>query len=462
MSIARPPQAGSTANTRGVNGYISTYFNIFISVALLLYLSMFAYFLYATTIRIPFSDMFDYITDYLDYRQNGDLLQYLWMPHAQHRLVWTRLVTAFDIAAVNGVGYPFIVVSTTCLISVPLLIRREINHSGMLPEVTYVGGLLTVMLVLTTANVADCSIPIEDIYPQTLVFAVLAIVLFDGDLEGGGQSNYRRAAALLAAVGSAFGSATGLVVWPILLWAAWRGRVGRPWMIAVLATGTAFVGLYAHGLPVSQSTSEAPIGVGQFYAPTHLLKMAEYLLTYMGLPWTRAARLIFVGRLIGAVLLALGFIAIAQRGLLRRPADRLQRIAISLIMFSLATATLATIGRVDERADVEVPVRYSIYLAPLHIGLLCLLMPWLNRRWQVLSERRVIQVTVVLVVALLLVQQVTAGQAATTNAQTIAAAMSRFFAGERDAEMIRYVGSLERAEYAVALMKREAIYIGRH
>src|SRR5262249_50720236 len=294
--------------------------NLFISAVLAVYLCVFAYFLYATTIRIPFSDMFAYVTAYLDYRQNGELLSYLWLPHTQHRLVWTRLLTAIDITAFNGVSYPFIVASTISLVSVPLLVRGAINRSHMFPEVTHVANVLTGMLVLTTANVVDCSIPIECIYPQTLVFAVLAMILFDGGgLEAGGQSNYRRAAALLAAIASAFGSATGLVIWPILLWSAWRVRVARSWKIAVLVTGAAFVALYVSGLPAPQTIPEALSGDGQFYAPSHLLKMGEYLLTYLGLPWTRATPLVLVGRIIGATLLALGLVTIVRRGFLKAP-----------------------------------------------------------------------------------------------------------------------------------------------
>src|SRR5262249_12404772 len=295
------------------------------------------------------------------------------------------------------------------------------------------------------------------------VFAVLAMILFDGGgLEAGGQSNYRRAAALLAAIASAFGSATGLVIWPILLWSAWRVRVARSWKIAVLVTGAAFVALYVSGLPAPQTIPEALSGDGQFYAPSHLLKMGEYLLTYLGLPWTRATPLVLVGRIIGATLLALGLVTIVRRGFLKAPVDRLERIAVSLIMFSLATAALAAIGRVDETADVAVLVRYSVYLVPLHIGLLCFVMSWLNRRWQDLSVKRLSQVAILLVVSLLLVQQVVAGRAATAVTQTITTTMNRFFAGERDPEMMKYVGNLELAEYAIVLMKREAIYTGRH
>jgi hypothetical protein len=426
------------------------------------HLCLFTYYLRATAIREPFSDMLGYISDFLRYRQTGDFGHYLWMPHTQHRLIWTRLITAFDIDVFHGVAYPFMVVATGSLILVSVLIRHEVSRAGRSRDPTFAVGWLVVMLVLTTANVVDCSIPIEDIYPHTLVFAVLSLVLFDGVSESGNSIQFRRVAALLAAVGAAFGSATGLVLWPILLWVTWRGRAGWIWAASIAGVGSTFVVLYTHGMPMPLSTSSALRGEALFYAPAHLLKIGDYFLTYMGLPWTRASALAIVGRLVGAILFVVGILSIVRRGIMRPPANRLERIAISLIMFSLATALLAAIGRVDEKADVEVPVRYSVYLAPLHAALLCLVLPWLNGRWRMLDHRRIGQVAVLAIASLLLVQQVAAGQAATTISRTITATIDRFMAGERDPQMSRFVsGDLAHASQIFEMMKREGIYVGQ-
>jgi hypothetical protein len=446
----------------GTGDYLDRCFVALLAAIAVVHLCLFGYYLRATAIREPFSDMLNYISDFLRYRQTGDLGYYLWMPHTQHRLIWTRLITAFDIDAFQGVAYPFLVVATTSLILVPVLIRHEVNRAGLSQVPTFAVGWLIVMLVLTTANVVDCSIPIEDIYPHTLVFAVLSLILFDGRGESANSTHLRRVAALLAAVGAAFSSATGLVLWPVLLWVTWRGRAGWTWAATVACVGTTFVVLYTRGMPIPLSTSSALRGDAQFYAQAHLLKIGDYLLTYMGLPWTRASALAVVGRLIGAILLVVGVASIVRRGVLRPPASRLERIAISLIMFSLATAALAAIGRVDERADVEVPVRYSVYLAPLHVGLLCLVLPWVSGRWRVLNHRRISQVTVLTVASLLLVQQVAAGRAAAATTQTITATIDRFIGGKRDPQMTRFVSSdLNYADQVFDMMKREGIYIGR-
>ena len=55
------------------------------------------------------------------------------------------------------------------------------------------------MLVLTAVAAVDCGIPITGVYPQTVLFAVLAFVLFDPEVlpgTGGHHRSGRRIAAI--------------------------------------------------------------------------------------------------------------------------------------------------------------------------------------------------------------------------------------------------------------------------
>src|SRR5436305_1225824 len=57
-----------------------------------MHFALFGYFLLQTAIWSPISDMFSYIADYLRYRSRQmGLLDYLWFPHGEHRLLWIRL-----------------------------------------------------------------------------------------------------------------------------------------------------------------------------------------------------------------------------------------------------------------------------------------------------------------------------------------------------------------------------------
>ena len=52
---------------------------------------LFAVFLDRTMILRPFTDMIYWIDSYLNARQHGDLLSYLWAPHNQLHLVFIRV-----------------------------------------------------------------------------------------------------------------------------------------------------------------------------------------------------------------------------------------------------------------------------------------------------------------------------------------------------------------------------------
>src|SRR6185312_11371327 len=65
------------------------------------------YFLVATAVSSPISDMFAYIDAYLRYRAGEvSLVEYLWRAHGEHHLVWTRLLTWADVArfGTRGIG----------------------------------------------------------------------------------------------------------------------------------------------------------------------------------------------------------------------------------------------------------------------------------------------------------------------------------------------------------------------
>jgi hypothetical protein len=417
------------------------------------HVGLFGYYLQATSIRLPFWDMYAFVTRYLRYRADGDVWAYLWAPHVQHRLVWVRLLTALDVEMLRGTGYPFIVFTTACQLLTAGLLCRELRSKPIYPGLRWSVACLVVMLVLTSVSAVDCSIPIFGVYPQALVFALASLVLFDGAGETTTQAlRWRRAAALLAATAAGFGNAVGLVVWPILVWSAWRGRAGLGWTMPTAVFGAAYIAFYAHGLPPAHYTSGGP----------QPLKVLKYLLTYLGLPWTRAGALAAPGRVLGAVFLAASLVAVAWRGVFAAPGGRLERLAVGLILFALASAALASLGRVDVDPQVKVPVRYSVFVAPLHVGLLWLALPWLARQWPLPHRRRLIEAGALAAGALLLVQQVASGEAAAGRARSMTATIERFLAGQRDADMPSVVYSdLDDAQSAVDAMRRAGIYLDR-
>jgi hypothetical protein len=316
--------------------------------------------------------MITYIDDYLHFRQHGDL-GYLWAVHVEQHQPFMHVLTALDVAAFRASGIPFVVAATIAMVVTALLTVEFRRDQQLSAEPLRSLSLLGPMLLLTPAAAVDCSIPIHSPYPLSLVFLVATLVLFDSHAD----AYTRRVAALVTAILASFSSASGLAIWPALLWLAWRGGASRRWLIAIAAVGIGYGSFYVLTSP--------SIDIGrpsEVIELQHLLKMADYLLAYLGLPLSRAPELGFLARGLGAVLLSAAVVAILFDAILH-PVTRLHRVGIGLIIVALGIALLISLGRVDQAQEVTVPVRYAVFAAPLHT--VCLL---LIRRLRALPRLR--------------------------------------------------------------------------
>ncbi|MEQ1758132.1 MAG: hypothetical protein ABL986_07415 [Vicinamibacterales bacterium] len=395
------------------------------------YVALFAWYIRATFIGQPYWDMLSIITRYLQYQRDGNVWSYLWEPHVQHRHVWMRLLTAFDAQVFSGVALPFVLTATLCQAAAALVLwravrRAEPGDTGMWT------ACLALMLTLTAVAAVDCALPMNGIYPQTVMFSVLAITLFDsGDRATDAGLTRRRVLALLAAMAAAFGNAAALCLWPILLGLAWKTRAGRTWVVAIVVTAAVFGSAYLYRLPgVALGSGQASGAV----SADQLLRIADYFFTYLGLPWTRSGALAGVGTAVGVVCCVAGIGALL-RALLRPIPSRLDRLAVSLIAFTLATAVLAAVGRSGVDADLRVPVRYSVFVALMHVGFVLLALPRVVARWSSVDQRRRVYQVVVAVAVLLTVQQYVSGEAARATTTSMRAVLARFAAGEETEDM---------------------------
>jgi hypothetical protein len=379
-----------------------------VPAAALLQLGLFGYFVARTMIRTPFMDMLAWMVSYLYFKDHGGFASYLWAFHNEHHLIWMRLLTVVDVELFRGAGFAFIMAGTAAALSLAALVgwfvRREAGGTAV---------WLAPMLVLTAANAVDCGIPINTVYPIAVLCMVGSIVL----LESG--TLWLRVLALPVAMAAGFGNGVGLVIWPVLVWLSWRQRGGLLWPMLVLLCGVLFIGVYAYGTP-----STTPLAVGLSHAAA-LFKMMDYALAYIGLPFSRAPRLDLVSRFVGLALLAAGLVALVRVSLSAN--TRLNRSAVALILITLGSAAMAAIGRVDLEPDVRVPVRYTMMVTPLHVGLLCLVAPRL--RVGVSAGFAVV----------LLAMQLLIGRAAVRVSDAMRVAIHAYYLGDRDPVVTRFV-----------------------
>lgn len=418
---------------------------IHFKLIIFIYACLFAYFCYATRVLDPYSDLLDLIDFHFRNGQGVDVLGHLLEPHGHyHRIPWLRLQVAADVSLFGGNGLAFVLPAALGLAGVAWLLARRVAEAAgdglELPATT-----LTLALVLTSANAADVSTPASTSYVQTVVFAVLAMLFATARRDLSHRAAFiAGVAALVCACGAAFGNAVGLVVWPALAFCGWRaGRAERAWLLTVVLAGTAFIGLYVSGLTMPNTASEL--------SGSSLARSLDYFIAYLGLPWVRASGVF--GRMIGGLLLAAATVAVFRSG--GPGAPRAERLGLSLVLFSLGTAALAAIGRSGETAVIDIPVRYAMLLAPLHVGLLLLGLPWLRRLWT--ARPRTVQAAILAGLAVLLVQQVLVGMVAARAGARTRDAIARFERGERTPDMTAIIHpDLARATAIDAEIRRRS------
>lgn len=416
-------------------------------LASLFYLGCFAYFTYRTRVLRPFADQIDLLELFFRFEERGSWIEYLLEPHTVHRIPWYRMLLAFDVVALRGTTVPFLVVAALCLATVAVILCREVAAASSgplkLPAIAF-----TLVMLFGTSSAANLSVPANTPAMHALFFGILAIWLAVPTPETGNRSiTARRLGAIAACVGAAFSNAVGLVLWPVLAFKAWRGGpADRPWLLLVLITGLAFGLAYLAG----PSAADAAPTTLSFDA---LIKAADYLLAYLGMPWARAFG--GVGRFIGLLMLTSSLIVILTRG--GQGAPRSERVAVALIMLSLGTAVLAAWARKDVTELVDVPARYRIYVAPLHIGLAMVALPWLERRWR--DRRRTIEAAIIACLCVLAVQQVLVGEVAAAAAQRARATITAFHRGQHTADVRWLIADdLGHAQAICDELRRHGIY----
>lgn len=403
-----------------------------LALAALAHFILFGYVVWRTVIPSPISDMFAYIQDYLGFRHGEiSLPGYLFEAHGEHRLAWVRLLTWIDVEYFNVKAIPFVIAATSAVAVTAILVWRElVRAEPRLSGATNL-GLLAPMIVFSAANATDCSVAINTTYPFTIVFAVTALLVSAPSAAQPERSALLRySGALLAAFAASFGTAAGLLTFPILLWMAWRERLSWRGLAALAAIGLVYGLVYIRGVVFLGAPGAERLGVAVYASPAHFGKLASYFLAFLGLPLTREPALREVGPVFGGAMFLLAIAAVLVATFTRRLDSRLDRIAVGMILFGLGAAVLATFGRGDMAAAVELPVRYTIFPMLLQLGFLCIALPRLARGCTTASRRVALGAAGLAVAAVLLVLQVFIARAAIGISEAIAREADCFAAGK--------------------------------
>lgn len=389
-----------------------------------IYLAIFVYYVGATIVTVPYLDLLEWILRYDQYWRAGDWWHYLWLPHNEHRPIWSLLLVLADIEWFRGTTLPFILFDSFCFVLTIGGLVWVIWRADLAVEVRAILAAAVILLIAGSQAVIYCGLPILSNNIHTVALLILALVLLDSDSEEGSHPTLRRTAAIAAAVGAAFGIIGGLFAPLVLMWVAWAGGLGRAWLIAIGLIAAILFACFLPGIPTGQASHLSDWSA--------LPMVAEYYIRVLGLPWSHAASLVWFGRLAGCVVLGASIITLFRCGLRGRRLRQVERIGFALLMFGLLITAMIALGRWSVLPEQPVPIRYGIYVALGEAGLVLANTPWLERVWQN-GRRRTFQWAMLAATALLLVQQVVAGQAAIVVTSEYKNSYREFVAGESTA-----------------------------
>ncbi|MGZ3378055.1 MAG: hypothetical protein ACXU8S_15795 [Phenylobacterium sp.] len=414
------------------------------AAAVVLYAATAAWLIWRTAILRPYSDMFDWIVRHDRLHADGDFLAYLWAPHNLHHLAWTFLVLDLDIRVFRASSYLFLAVGTACLVATAAMLAVAAARVAP-PGFRLIGAGGAAALGLMGCHVLDASSDINTTYLHALVFAVGAVMLWEAAPGGRGRTA-RRVAALFCAMAAGLGNAAGLAVWPALLFGGWR-RGERGWALAVLVAGLAFGLVYALG----ERGPLNPAGHGSLLI--RAADAAALLSDYLGLPWVRG--LPWARWVIGPAALAASAVVLGLGA--RDAAAGGDRTAARLVLFSLGTAAMVAVGRSGGANAGLAPMRYAVFMIPLHAGIWIMLLPRVAAFWP--RAPRVSALGLLAVAVLMLAHQGAMTLYAVRTADTIYSTIDDFQAGRLTPQMSTIIyPDLAKARAIEARLRRDGLY----
>lgn len=403
-----------------------------IAVLAILHVLCFVYFVYATWLPEPVYDFLDWIVATSRWH-SGDHIGYLLQPHNGHMLAWSRILTIIDADLTGGTGLPFFVFGSVLFAALAICLVITVIQTSLPPTIKMLSIAATVVLITKSELTLLCSMPTMGVFIHAAGFATLALLVVDRSPFLAG----------IFASAAAFGSAGGLLVWPAVIWSAWRGGLATRQLIILAIAGVVFCATYLSWSQVSSEISRPA-----------LLQSIDYGIRFLGLPWTHSAKLVSAGRLIGTITAIVGSWLIIEDLLRQRQRTRLERIGLSLILFAFLVAAAAATARVNVAVDREMPVRYAIFPALAQVGILFSLTEAF-RRLPVLSMQFVIAGTI----AILLLQEIFVGRAATEEVDRYRANWAAFSRGEWSLDMEHYVyPDRAQAEARLAYLRSNHLY----
>jgi len=316
----------------------------------------------AAYLRVPYSDIHDWIGRVFATERDHRWFDYLWRPHGEQRIPIALALTAIDIEVSQGRLPSFLIGTAAAWLLALVALAVAIARSEIAATTKLVLALVTGVLALNVALAEDFAFPVFSVYVLVCGPAIAALTILPMSARSGWRS-----AGFWVALGVAWlsscGNAAGLAVWPALISALVLLRTDRKTIGLALAMMVVCIACLEAGLGVPSTTFTGDGGLA------HAAKILGYFLVFGALPWSRGLHALPLQVAVG-VLIWVAALLVFRRGLRTHRLEPLVVSGMALIVFGLATAVLASLGRVDELPQLIVPTRYTPFAISLQVGII--------------------------------------------------------------------------------------------
>ncbi len=285
--------------------------------------------------------------------------RFLWRQHNEHRIIFPDLVFALDVLLVHGRRILPLVVSFLCYAGSWAILAWLIGRETSIARATRVSIVLATAVLIgwkgCTGVLADPFL----LQWTLLELAVLASLTFATRVPGT-PGRWPVIGTIAWGIVATYSSANGLLLWAVLLIAAYLLRFSRKQIALLALAGIVADGLYFIGYRFSGGTNLWQLVLHPFYA-------ACFVAVYLSMPFggMKSPQFgVYVG-FANLCLTAFLFSVAFRRGLVRtRPGI----VLFGSYGFTLITAVLTAAGRMDVSDFYFSGAKATRYVAPLIVN----------------------------------------------------------------------------------------------
>jgi len=311
------------------------------------------YFIVHCYLRVFFWDMWSEM-DYL-LRRPRPLVDWIWQQHNEHRIVFPKLLLLVDFYVFNARSV-FLLSATLSVFAITWAIQvwafRVLGDFHGAKLRTFMGMAALCLFSISQWENFASGFHIAVVLPDLFVtLSLLCLILYELARRNGRAGAVQLSTALVSGVLATFSLANGMAVWPVGVLLCLCIRT-RSWVTGLVsAVGALSILAYMWGYRQPPNRPSPWIIVHEPF------RMSSYICGYIGAPWAWSFKVAVVFGAIGILLAVVLLCDVVFRGN-RNP---IAMFTAALMTFSLATASLTALGRVQIGYNQALTPRYETF-----------------------------------------------------------------------------------------------------